>query len=790
MDQLARGSTSTVHEKERRRVEVSGIVQGVGFRPFVFRLAHAYHLKGYVRNDTGAVTIEVEGWTHQLDQFMQSLQYETKEPARIDTLSHVTLAPVGYQQFSICESKQGGLAFPPFPADLAVCQSCLSEILNPQHRLFHYPFTSCTHCGPRYSIIHHLPYDRKDTTMHAFKLCPSCERDYTDPNERRFHAQTLCCPDCGPLVQVRIYEHTPIEGDWIRIAQQSLLRGEIMAVKGIGGFHLLCDATQPEAIKKLRVRKHRVRKPFALMVRNLATLEKYFVINMTERNLLQDRRASIVLLRPKPLLRKYLDVSILADGYARIGVMLPYTPLHTLLFSTSLSFLIATSGNLHGQTIVRTNKEAFHHLRGMADLFVVHSREIKIRVEDSVCQVIDNQVQVLRRSRGYVPEAIKIPKPKEMTEELVILAAGAEKKNTFCIIKGDQAIMSQHMGDLDTKEQMEVWKEGVHHMLQLLGTNPSITAYDPHPRYQITQEFREANQGKTCFPVYHHHAHMAACMAEHGLEHPVIGCILDGTGYGRDGGLWGFEILTGDYVDFQRICSLQELPLPGGEAAIRQPWIQAVSLFYEGMQDFDSTKCWAEQQFPMFKEKLSLVLAQLQGKVTTLRTTSAGRLFDGVSAMLGICLQSSYEGEAAILLGEKAENSIHTKGDEGYYSFELKERQLFIRSIVREVLIDIDKRTPHATIARKFHHTVAHMVCAGAKLAREEKGYPDVVLSGGVWHNRYLLSYTKGLLEQEGFKVYIPQVVPAGDGGIALGQAVCALWRWQRDVSIGTRQDS
>ncbi|WP_134704430.1 carbamoyltransferase HypF [Ammoniphilus sp. YIM 78166] len=785
MDSLASESTSQNQESERKRIDITGIVQGVGFRPFIYRLAESFQLKGYVCNEMGTVSIEIEGEPSQILKFTQALRSEIKEPAVIHTISEMTLAPIGYNEFSIRDSKTEGSAGFVFPPDLSICRSCLSELKDPQHRLYNYPFISCTDCGPRYSIIRKLPYDRAHTTMHDFLLCPLCESDYQDHAERRFHAQTLACSACGPSVEVSRDESTRIIGDWRMVTEQALLDGEIVAVKGLGGFHLICDAAQPSVIEKLRIRKRRVRKPFALMARDLLMVEKYYYVSPTEKALLEDRRGSIVLLKPRPSFEESFPLENLAKGYSRVGVMLPYTPLHYLLFTESFPFLVATSGNKHGHPIAKTTEQALSELRAVAGLFVHHPREIVTRVEDSVVQVIEGEIQVIRRSRGYVPESITIPIPQGVGKVPAILGVGAEMKNAFCLVQQQQAVFSPHIGDMDQVEQVTSWKEGLQHMTQLLGTPPRIIAYDPHPKYQISKVMRETRPEATFVPVYHHHAHMAACMAEHGLDTPVIGCILDGTGYGRDGTLWGFEIVAGNYVDFHRICSLQPVPLPGGEAAIRLPWIQAVSLYYIWVQDSNLTRTWAETQFPSYKEKVPLVLAQLQGRIPAPWTTSAGRLFDAVSALLGLCQESSYEGEAAILLGEKADgNEPGTK--EERYSFVLEKRQFLIRPFVQELISDLDGRVPIVTMARKFHHTVAEMVLEGSKFAREETGCEKVVLSGGVWNNRYLLSYAKRLLVAEGFQVYTPQQVPAGDGGIALGQAVSALWRWHQDVSIGT----
>lgn len=759
----------------------------MGFRPLVYRIALENQVTGYVCNHLGEVTIEIEGLPEQTYRFVRELMERAEEPAKIESFEETSLPPVGYENFFIKTSEAVGQSTSVFPPDLSVCSSCMSELTNPEMRFFHYPFTSCTYCGPRYSIIESLPYDRSFTTMNIFLSCDTCKREYEDPSNRRFHAQTIACPECGPKIELRKDKDTSIHGNWLKKTEKALKNGEIVAVKGIGGFHLICDATQRKAVEKLRDRKRRPRKPLAIMALDLETVEKYFEITPVERETLQNKRAAIVLLKPKSLLAEILPLKTLASGHQRLGIMLPYSPLHSLLFSAQFSFLVATSGNKSGFPIARTNEEAYAQLEGIADLFVLHNRDIVIRVEDSVCQQVDEQCNLIRRSRGYVPETIPYPLPPFVGQVIpAVLGVGAEKKNTFCLLHKNQALLSQHIGEMENEEQVACWKEGMKHMAGLLGIEPQIIAYDPHPGYLISQKAAQIFSDKAFIPVYHHHAHMAACMAEHGLDTPVIGCILDGTGYGKDGTLWGFEILAGDYMDFERICHLQPLSLPGGEAAIRQPWMVAVSLFYELTQEASQLEEWVREFFPQFQEKLSFVLAQLDGRIPSPKASSAGRLFDAVAAILGLCTVNTYEGEAAILLGEKAEAGLEHAKEAGSYPVILQEGQWRIASMVERLIQDIRNSLPPAIIARKFHHTVAEMVCHGALIARCRTGIQHVVLSGGVWNNRYLLSYTKKLLAKEGLHVYTHQKIPPGDGGIAFGQAVSALWRWHKNVSVSS----
>ncbi len=789
MDPVASEQTGAL---ERRRLQVTGIVQGVGFRPLVFRLAHEHQLRGYVCNQRGHVTIEVEGRPVQVARFRHDLVTRAEAPARIDGLEESSLPPAGYLDFTIRKSGGMGHSRPAFPPDLAVCPTCLADISDPDSRYAGYPFTSCTYCGPRYAVIRSLPYDRPATTMTPFPLCESCRTEYEDPFSRRFHAQTIACPACGPRPEVWSDRSTRMAGDWRLICRQALQSGRIVAVKGIGGFHLICDAAREEAVERLRRLKRRPRKPLAVMVRDMETAERYFELTAVEREALQDRRAPIVLLKPHAALAELLPMNSLAPGYQRLGVMLAYSPLHHLLFSDALRFLVATSGNASGFPIARTNDEALTQLEGIADLFLLHDREIVVRVEDSVCQSVGDTVRLSRRSRGYVPETIPVPLPPSPRKDApVVLAAGAEQQNTFCLLRENQATLSQYFGDMDSAEHLANWREGVRHLTGLFGAEPGVVAYDPHPGYLVSQEANRLFAGRQLSPVHHHHAHMAACMAEHGLTGPVIGCILDGTGFGKDGTLWGFEILTGDYLDFERVVHLKPLTLPGGEAAIRQPWLMAVSLYYDAVADMARTVSWAQERFPHYKARLPLVLAQLDGRIPTPTASSAGRLFDAVSALLGLCTVATYEGEAAILLGEQAEVSQEEEAagprppEAGAYPIVISGGELQTRPLVEGLLEDVRLSLPVPAIARKFHRAVAGMVCRGALQARERTGLQTVVLGGGVWHNRYLLSVTTRLLVHSGFRVYAPEQVPAGDGGIALGQAVSALWRWHRNVSGG-----
>lgn len=771
---MAEGNLGRSNASQRLRLDVKGIVQGVGFRPCIYRLAQKNHLTGFVLNQSGKVSIEVEGEKGDLDAFYHALKTEITAPARIDELKKMVMLPEGDEKFVIKQSENRDEATASFPADLAICDDCIAEVYDRTSRFYRYPFTSCTYCGPRYSVITRLPYDRENTSMAPFHLCAECKNDYEDPNNRRFHAQTIACPECGPQVQVLNQEGKELSGNWLERVNSLLIKDGIIAGKGIGGFHLMCEATSRSAIERLRMRKKRPRKPLALMAANIQAVEKYFEIDDAERQALQSSQAPIVLLTPNEQSRNILPLSEVAPGLCRVGVMIAYTPLHHLLFEGERELLVATSGNKSGFPITKTIEEALLQLEGIADAFLTHDRTITTRIDDSVGQVIDGRFSLIRRARGYVPDTIVVPVP-EHSEITTVLGAGPAMKNTFCLLKKDKALLSQHIGDIENLENILSYQERLAHIQQLMEIQPEVVAYDPHPEDLISKNV--APREKPSLPVFHHHAHMAACMAEHQLESQVIGCILDGTGFGKDGTMWGCEILAGDYEGFKRYFHIQPLKLPGGEAAIRNPWMMGVSLIHEAMEDKEAADQVAATLFPY--EGLPLVSAQLQFK-EILQVSSAGRLFDGVAALLGLCKHSTYEGEAAVLLSEKMEQpSVNEK--EGAYPFTIERGEWKVGAMIRAIVLDIQQGERREKIAVKFHHTVAEMVCAGVMKTATETGILPVVLSGGVWQNRYLTATTKQRLEENGFTVYTHSQVPAGDGGIALGQAAIAKWRCPED---------
>lgn len=796
MGRLASTNDEETNGTVRVRMHVNGIVQGVGFRPYVYRLARQNDLSGFVSNRLGEVILEVEGRPDQIEAFQYQLQNNIIKPIRIDRVEAVHIAVMGDKQFVILTSEFEGQAIGSFPPDLVVCSNCLYELDHVNSRFYQYPFTSCTACGPRFSTIRSLPYDRLRTSFDRFKVCRLCEKEYEQPSTRRFHAQTIVCPHCGPLIEIRDAIGNILSENWLSICNPALRDGVIMAIKGIGGFHLVCNAKLKHTVEELRARKRRPNKPFALMAKNWLVVKAYFEISDVEMEALTSAAAPIVLLIPKPEANVILPLEVIAPGLRRIGIMLPYTPLHRLLFDEEIEWIVAISGNQSGYPITYDNKDAFQHLGGIADLFVLHSREIVMWVDDSVGQEVDGEFQLMRRSRGYVPEAFPVPQPKKLevgaTVWPTILGVGAELKNTFCFLHNGIAVLSQHIGDIQTLEDMQSQFKAKDHFMQLLQLKPLLTVIDPHPDYLLSREIQKYTSTGLIAAVYHHHAHMAACMAENGIDHPVIGCILDGTGYGPDGTLWGFEILVGDYISFERIQHLQPIIVPGGEAAIHHPWMMGVSLLHEATEDRNVRDAWVAECFPQYLTIVPIVLAQLDGRLPSPTVSSAGRLFDGISAILNICTESTYEGEAALRLSELLEPSLnHTNGIglSEKYPFETAGDQWNIGVMIRSVMKDKYQNISSVVITRKFHHTLAAMMLEGVKKARHEHGISSVVFSGGVWNNRYLQHVTKELLRKEGFTVYTHRKVPTGDGGIALGQAVCGLWRRaNKDVLIGANE--
>jgi hydrogenase maturation protein HypF len=767
------------------RVHITGIVQGVGFRPFVYNLATRLKLTGWVKNTSAGVEIEVDGEKDILDMFVQKLKDEAPALSSIDEFSASFRPANGFSSFDIRHSESEDGAFQPISPDVSICPDCLRELFDPSDRRYHYPFINCTNCGPRFTIIKDIPYDRPKTTMADFPLCPDCEREYTDPTNRRFHAQPVACVVCGPKVWLEMKDERgkKVGDEAIHEVRDLLVKGNIVAIKGLGGFHLACDATNEKAVTELRTRKLRVDKPFALMMPNIETIEKHCFVSDVERELLQSTARPIVLLKKKPESTIVEEVSPRQDW---LGVMLPYTPLHYLLFTDHyplFTALVLTSGNLSEEPIATDNEDARKRLSKLADAFLMHDRDIHIRCDDSVVRVFDDRLQTtdheissvvhrpssiypLRRSRGYSPFPVKLP-----FDVPQLLAAGSELKNTFCITNGNYAFLSHHIGDMENYETLRSFEQGVEHFERLFRVKPEAIACDMHPNYlaSIYANERAERENLPLFSIQHHHAHIAACMAEHGLNEPVIGVSFDGTGYGEDDAIWGGEFLVGDYKSFQRAAHLEYFPLPGGDAAIRKPARTALALLWSlGLE-------WDEQldSVAEFSAKDLIVLqAQLERRINTPMTSSMGRLFDAAAALAGVRQKVNYEGQAAIEF-----EALADPAEVGMYPFGVESGLVRVRGVVEALVKDAAAGIPIQKISARFHNGLAESVRETVAKISLETGIQTVILSGGVWQNITLLGRTLSLLRKDGFEVYIHREVPTNDGGLSLGQAAIAAAR-------------
>jgi hydrogenase maturation protein HypF len=766
-----------LHEPIRRKhILVRGVVQGVGFRPFVYKVATSLGLSGYVFNSSSGVTIEIEGQRSALDEFFQTLKDDLPRLAEIKEIAVSDIEVRGDGAFSILGSREEAGAFALVPADAGTCGECWRDFGDPGNRRFGYPFTNCTHCGPRYTIIRDLPYDRATTTMSAFTMCVDCQAEYEDPGDRRFHAQPNACSVCGPSLALLESEGNSLEDvdfaarDSLVIIHQTralLSSGKIVAVKGLGGFLLACDATNDRAVAELRRRKRRPHKPFALMVRDLDAARKLCRLTAEDEAALLHPRRPIVILPRLP--GGPLSAS-LAPGDNTLGVMLPYTPLHYLLFSDSpwtpsaWAALVMTSGNLSEEPIVVSNREAMLQLGGVADWFLLHNRDIFTRVDDSVTRTFEGQEQVLRRSRGFVPQSIDLG--IEMDE---VLAFGGELKNTFCLTKGRYAILSQHIGDLENYETMQFFEETLDRMKHVFKVVPRAVAHDLHPGYMSTRMALASGIARR-IGVQHHHAHIVSCMAENHLRGRVLGVALDGTGFGTDGRIWGGEFLIADFAGFTRRAHLRNVLLPGGDAAVRQPWRMALSYLRDavGEQIPDQLRCFQG----IDEKQVALVDTMLARRIQTVETSSCGRLFDAVAAMLGLASEVTFEGQAAIALEAAAE-----PGTDDRYEFEIGEGEpavIDFRPAIVSIVNDISSGRRVGEISVRFHNTLSAAICEACSRIASSDAVRRVCLSGGIFQNLYLLGRTVVELRRRSFDVFLHAQVPANDGGLSLGQAVVA----------------
>jgi hydrogenase maturation protein HypF len=750
------------------RIEIKGIVQGVGFRPFVYNLAHKYSLCGYVLNDTRGVEIEVVGKKTAINEFL--LQVKTSPPpqSRIEQVKIRKIPYHDYQNFVIRESVNKDIKTVLISPDLATCEDCLNELFDQQDRRFEYPFLNCTNCGPRLTIIQDIPYDRDKTTMSAFKMCPDCESEYHSPQNRRFHAQPNACPVCGPhLTLMDNKKKLQTTRDPIVSAIELLKKGYIVAIKGIGGYHLACDATSKEAVATLRERKYREDKPFALMAKDLKTIQSFCHVNSFEKNLLQSVSRPIVLLKKKNLNLIAGDAAPLQKNF---GVMLPYSPLHYLLIKKSNLILVMTSGNQSDEPIACENDEASEKLDEIADYFLLHNRDIYRRCDDSVTRIWRGTETILRRGRGYVPQPIRL----NFNFRKHILATGAQLKNTFCLARDNSACLSTHIGDLENFETLDFYTKEIERFKKLCWVKPEIVAYDMHPEYLSTKYALSLRDVKKN-PVQHHHAHIVSCMAENKINQKVIGVAFDGTGYGEDKTVWGGEFLLADFEEYQRVAHLKYVPMPGGETAIKNPWRMALAYLYTYYGE-DFLNLDLEFVKKLERNKWKVIKGMLDQKINLFSTSSIGRFFDAVSVLLRWRERNNYEGQPAVELEMMTDEKV-----KGKYLFEItREKGIFIINpelVIKGIVRDLVKDEEKSKIAAKFHNTIAQMINEVCKSLRKEYGLNSVCLSGGVFQNIFLLDRAYDLLTDSQFKVYTHHRVPTNDGGISLGQAAIANQR-------------
>jgi hydrogenase maturation protein HypF len=760
-------------EKVCVEIRITGTVQGVGFRPYLYNLAAACGLKGWVCNGSDGVLLELEGEHTKVESFCRRLHADPPKLAVIEQVKSRPLPWRGYDTLEIVFSRADSEARTFVPPDAAACPECMQEVRDPDDRHYQYPFTNCTHCGPRFTIINGVPYDRKQTTMAGFTPCRRCRAEYDDPAHRRFHAQPVACPDCGPQMSVldgqgRVIK---VKKGWLNFFFQKICHGKIFAVKGLGGYHLACLLDEA-VVAELRHRKKRPHKPFAVMCANLETVERLCHLTPEEAELLKTPAAPIVLL---PLKNGALIPRNVSPGLGALGVMLPYTPLHHLLLKGPFSAMVLTSANPTDLPILKDDKEAVSGLRGIADYFLVHDRPIEQRCDDSVVRVEAGGLQFHRRSRGYVPK----PVPLAFTADEVALGAGGEMKSTFCLISGRQAIMSQHLGEMGTLESARFYRESLNHFLRFFNLEPQVIGYDAHPGFLISAWARELPE-VIKVPVQHHHAHFASCLAENGHPGKAAGVILDGTGYGSDGAIWGFEIISGNFADFNRKYHQRYIHLPGGEAGIRWPWRMALSYLCSSMGERALTA--AAGLFPEVAAwELKAVAREISTPLRRLPTSSCGRLFDAVSALLGVCRENTYEGQAAIELSELVAGDTGNN-DLDPYPYRLEKNEVDFLPVFPALLRDIKKGRDKQLMARRFHDTIVEAVTTAVLSVCQREKTDTVALSGGTWHNVYLLNRVTGTLKEHGLNVLTHRHVPTNDGGLSLGQAAVAYWRWKESV--------
>jgi hydrogenase maturation protein HypF len=763
----------------RTQILVRGTVQGVGFRPFIYSLANKSALRGEVFNNANGVLIDVEGEAHAIEHFISELKLKPPPLSIVESVELNNLpTPAFYKDFRIVESKTSGAKFLPVSADIATCEDCLKELFDPQDRRYRYPFINCTNCGPRFTIIEGVPYDRRRTTMRDFEMCKACRAEYEDPLDRRFHAEPTACPACGPQIALSPafspgavlspgFNRRRLEAV-LKTAQELFSSGKILAIKGLGGFHLACDALNSETVATLRQRKFREDKPFALMANSIGMIRKYCVVSEAEEELLLSAQRPIVLLERRP--DAGLPSSV-APGVNTLGFMLPYTPLHHLLLENSDRPLVMTSGNISDEPICYRDSEANERLKNIADYYLLHNRRIHTRTDDSIVRVPKFTIHnspftiLLRRSRGYAPAPVKT----SFKFEKQILACGAELKNTFCLTRDRHAFISHHIGDLENLETLRSFTEGIEHFKTLFDLRPEVIAYDLHPDYLSTKYALAAREIDTRIGVQHHHAHIASCLADNKAEGEVIGVAMDGLGFGTDGCFWGGEFFVADLETAERIAHLDYIAMPGGAKAIREPWRMAAAYLQKTFGDE-----FADLDLPFMRNlnprDLSVLRQMIAGSVNSPQTSSMGRLFDAVAALLNLRNTVNYEGQAAIALEmAAAKNTAKT------YEFELSENGIIkAEGIIKSAVEDLLAGVSAAQVSASFHLAVVNLIANVARQVRAERHINRVALSGGVFQNMFLLERAAGKLASEGFEVLTHRRVPTNDGGISLGQAAVA----------------
>lgn len=763
-------------EKTSKKIIVRGIVQGVGFRPTVYGYATKHNLTGWIRNISSGVEIQINGQSRDIDIFLQEIQTMPPPLAKIDEFQVKSVPPDSSTTFEILASLPTEGDFLPISPDIAICPDCLREMQDPGDRRYRYPFINCTNCGPRYTIIKDIPYDRPKTSMAAFEMCPQCKAEYNDPLNRRYHAQPTACPECGPQVtfisQKKVLAH---KMDAIALARDWLRNGKIVAVKGLGGYHLACDAENDQAVEILRKRKKRSQKAFALMSFDQKTIEHHCYLNKEETRLLSSPAHPIVILNRK---KESTIVEDVAPRQNTLGFMLPYTPLHYLLLEPEDGFpevLVMTSGNLSEEPIAFLDEDAAERLEALADGFLINNRKIHIRIDDSVTRVIFDNEYPIRRSRGYSPSPIQVDQALPP-----ILGVGAELKNTIALSRDKYIFLSHFIGDLENFETNQSFEEAILHTQKLFRIHPEYIACDLHPNYLSTQyaKNRSCDDHLPLFEIQHHHAHLSACLADNQYfsDAPVIGLCFDGTGLGTDNTIWGGEILIGNHVDFQRVYHLNYVPLPGGEITIKKPARMALACLWRMGLEWDPVLPPVQA---LTTGERRLLFAQLDKQINIVETSSMGRLFDAVSSLIGICHESSYEGQAAIEL-----EAMLDLDEKNAYPIDLDGDKIDFSPAIRNILADFKSRISISIISTRFHNTLVNMVIDNCGIIRKRTGIKTVALSGGVWQNRYLLEKAIRLLKKNHFDVLFHHKVPTNDACIALGQVMIASRKLKGEKNV------